>query len=365
MSDRLFSREYRIPPEHLALYRIAFALTYFFLLGVPCFRWIAEIPGFYFAPQPLSIARLFATDVPGVGWLILLDASILLTLLGVLLGYRTVLSSLLLCILLFVGYSLKFSLGKIGHSFLSVIIPGLLAFSGWGDRYSLDARRRAATPERPYAAFSLFLLALVTGFALFSAGFGKLWYGWADPEKYGVYRYIVERFYLMEPQTLLGKALIHAPLPLWKLTDYATVVFEMGFLVAVWRRTWFRCFCWLAVGFHLVTYLLLDIAFLNNYLVYLLFMDWRPVRAFVAPRWERWGPVLPWVLVTFLLLQYGWFYAVSSVNLQREQLISPLLALTTDEWDLRDVRAALLIPGAVIVALWQARRFVGYRSSSR
>jgi hypothetical protein len=63
----------------------------------------------------------------------------------------------------------------------------------------------------------------------------------------------------------------------WELLDWGTVLFEMGFLVAVVRKRTMRLFLAAAIGFHLGTLLMLNIAFVFNYIVYAVFISWAPL----------------------------------------------------------------------------------------
>jgi hypothetical protein len=64
---------------------------------------------------------------------------------------------------------------------------------------------------------------------------------------------------------------------IWELLDWSTILFEVGFLAAVWRPKWFKFFLVIAVFFHFSTQLLMNISFLHNFLAYSAFLNWHRI----------------------------------------------------------------------------------------
>ena len=362
--DHLLFHEYRLSYEALGLYRILFAGVYLLFVGVPAFSWLSEVPEFFYAPQPFNVARLFAQQVPPFGLLVALDIVVLLALLFVLFGFRTVAASLVLTVALLIGYSMKFSTGKIGHGIMLVIVPGIMAFSGWGRAWSLDQKRgESSSPPLPYAnAYVPFLMALVLGFAMFTAGVSKWQGGWALPEHYGSFYHFNFRYHFWDgKQQYLAPWLAQGiPLLGWKFLDYTTLAFELLFLPAVLSKRWFQLFCLAAVGFHVATLLIFNIPYINNLLAYLLFIRWEGVVAwFKRIRGDavlrQFLSVRSLLVGSFLfLLQHGLFMFVFNDHLVRDKLISPLSFLTlASDATFRDIRAVILLSLALLFAAGQ------------
>ena len=362
--DHLLFHEYRLSYEALGLYRIAFASVYLLFIGVPTFSWLVEIPEFFYAPQTFNVARLFAQHIPPFGLLVALDLVILLALLFVLFGFRTTAASLVLTIALLVGYSMKFSTGKIGHGIMLVIVPGIMAFSGWGRAWSLD-RQRSRTPlpsVSGYSAYVPFLMALVLGFAMFTAGVSK-WEGdWVLPQHYGSFYHFNFRYHFWDGKQQYLAPLLAQGIPLvgWKFLDYSTLAFELLFLPAVLRKRWFQFFCLMAIGFHVATLLIFNIPYVNNLLAYLLFIRWASIVAwFRRIRGDRvlarFLTVTSLVVVSLVfLLQHGLFIFVFDRYMVRDKLISPLSFITlVSEADFREIRVVILFLLAILFAVGQ------------
>ncbi|SHK30159.1 HTTM domain-containing protein [Rhodothermus profundi] len=273
--------------EGLAAYRIAFALFVLFILDPghsPYFNFhpIGELPDSFFLPPPGPM-QLFGGFPPRwffAGLHFLLD----LSLVALLFGYRTRLASWLTGLLLLIGFGFLFSAGKINHVLLFVLLPWVMSFSNWGATWSLDAwlgRTRATV-----AGWPLSLLALLIGFALFTAGFTKLLGGWLDPSTHAARGHWLKQYFIIGRQDLLAD-LVTAPLPsgLWELMDWGTVVLEMGFLPAAFAPRLFRVFLSLMVLFHLSTALLFNITFVQNLIVYAAFLNWNQLATHV-PRFR-------------------------------------------------------------------------------
>lgn len=277
--DRWLFDTFLVSPEGLALYRIAFAL-FTLLVFTPGhaalldFSFVGTLPNAFFLPPPGPLMLL-----PGTPPVWLLDALHLLltvSLVALLVGYRTRWASWAVFGLLLTGYGLAFSVGKINHVMLFVLLPLVMSLTNWGAAYSLDAQVRR-TP-RVVQAWPLALLALLIGFAMFTAGFSKFIGGWLDPTTQATQGHFVKQFFARERQDFLAPWLLQVDsVVFWELLDWGTVLFEMGFLAAAFRKRTMRLFIAAAIGFHLSTMLILNIAFVFNYIVYAAFIDWTRV----------------------------------------------------------------------------------------
>ena len=140
---------------------------------------------------------------------------------------------------LWVGNSFGYSFGKIDHDILIVVAPLVMAFSRWGDAYSLDARDRnardrgASSLRRGGAGWPPAMLALLIGCGMMYAALQKLSGGWLDLGRYAALHYLMENYYQVgRHNPLAAAALRHTPMALWKLPDLLTVLLEASFLLA-------------------------------------------------------------------------------------------------------------------------------------
>ena len=277
--DHWLFRAFTASPKGLGLYRIAFALFALLVLtpghiALLDFSFVGTLPGAFFLPPPGPLMLLPGPPPP---WL--LDALHLLligSLVALLVGYRTRWAAWAVFALLLTGYGLTFSVGKVNHVMLFVLLPLVMSLTNWGAAYSLDAA--AGRTPRTVQVWPLALLALLVGFAMFTAGFSKFIGGWLDPMTQATQGHFVKQFFARGRQDFLAPWLLQVDSAVfWEMLDWGTVVFEMGFLVAALRQRWMRGFVAAAIGFHLSTLLMLNIAFVFNYVVYAAFIDWTRV----------------------------------------------------------------------------------------
>ncbi len=334
INHRLFE-EYRLSYEALALYRITFAVVYLLILGVPSFTWLSQVAEYFYAPQLFNIARLLASRIPNLGILLLIDLTILFTLVTVLFGWRTKIMSWLLASTLLVGYALRFSLGKIDHTIVLIAIPAIMSFSGWEQRFSLDSRRLNARLAPSPDGYAPFILALVLGFSMFTAGVPKLLGGWLLPDQSGVFHHFFSRYYFNDRKALLAPLLEEGvPFFVWKAMDYTAVLFEVLFLPAVLNKRIFQVFCVVAVAFHVINLLVLNITFNNNLLAYLLFIRWAAVvyrlkSSYFLERLPQFFTYQNFAIVLLItVVQYYWCVYVPDTALGFEKGSSWFEALT-------------------------------------
>jgi hypothetical protein len=154
-----------------------------------------------------------------------------------------------------------------------------MAFSGWGKSLSVDSLMKSKSHTvREVQNWPLVLLALMLGFMMFTAGFPKILGGWLDVGTQATYGHYFKQFFLNGRQDLLAShALAIENKIAWELLDYGTVVFETGFLLAIMHPKSTRVFVCIAVIFHFSTMVLLNIAFLPNFLAYAAFLNWTSI----------------------------------------------------------------------------------------
>lgn len=213
-----------------------------------------------------------------VGLHVLLD----LSLIALLFGYRTRLASWLTGLLFLMGFGFLFSAGKVNHVMLFILLPWVMSFSNWGAAWSIDAQQGRTRPM--VESWPLALLALLIGFAMFTAGFTKLLGSWLDPTTQATRSHWLKQYFVVGRQDLLADLVI-APLPagLWELMDWGTVLLEISLLLAAFIPRLWGVLLSLMVLFHLGTALLFNITFVQNLIVYAAFLNWDRLAAY-APR---------------------------------------------------------------------------------
>ncbi len=303
--DHWIFEAYRVPAGALGLYRIAYASFVLLVVGAPPFRWISNKPSIFFDPPAYSFTHLFH-NFPSAYFFWGLDAAIVVLLVALLFGFRTRWTSWLLALALFTGFGWSYAYGKINHdTLLMSLVPLVMGFSNWGAHFSLDQQRskHLLPREQPWPVA---LLALLLGFAMFTAGLPKLLSGWLDPTTQAVQGYTIRQYYDFFADQLLTPWLIKFDNPwFWEVLDYSAVIFEVGFLLAVVRQTWFRLFVTLAVLFHVANCFMLNIDFSRNIALYLLFIDWSMPLKFFNER--LWPTLKKFVAVRGLGVAVGFF----------------------------------------------------------
>ena len=253
----------------LGLFRVFFAFTLLCILKIPGFEWLSRAQDFMYNPPP-GLASLFGQFPPdSILWM--LDMGILCCILGIGIGWKTPWWSVLLTALYWLGKSWEYSLGKIDHGGLLFVIPLLLAWH-WGRAFSLDARKQP-TFLKLSTSWPIALCACIVGFAYFSAAVPKLYGGWLDTDFSMFRNFMNVQYYNLGRQDLLAPMVINIQSGIfWELMDWLAVAFEFGFLIAVLKPKLFRLFCVIALIFHLSVLLILNISFINNGPLLMLFL---------------------------------------------------------------------------------------------
>src|SRR4029077_1843992 len=146
------------------------------------------------------------------------------------------------------------------------------------------------------------LMALIVGLAMMTAAVPKAGSGWLDPHSHAV------RAWLLYNHVVTGRSdwfsghllRIDSWVP-WKLFDYATVLIEASFLLAVTRRSAFRVVCAFACFLHLGIAVMMEIAFVGNILAYAACFEWSALESRAGGLLHLWNRLLdrisaPWVL---------------------------------------------------------------------
>jgi hypothetical protein len=294
--DARWREQFAVSATSLGVFRIIFVF-YTAALGAFSCRWIAELPRAFFSPHAFMFTSL-VRGFPGASTLWLLDLASLASLVLVLVGIRTRTATAALLLLTLVSSSYRYSFGKIDHDILFQAVLLVMIDANWGSALSLDAYlARGRIGDAPMR--SLRPLAVILALAFATAGVPKA-LRWIDFDlgNNGFLSWFFPGYYSFGRTRFLADLVAKVrPLWLWEFADVAAVVFELGFLVAVFRLRWMLA--WLAVAsvFHLVNGLVLNIAFTGNVIVYLAFVPWGRLWPGMAK-----VPSRPLLLVAFVAL---------------------------------------------------------------
>jgi hypothetical protein len=268
--DHWLFEEYRTDVESMALFRILFG-AYVLLVALPA--GLPSLPAAAYSP-PIGLHALFTTPPPH--WVMVgLDGVALLCGSSLLVGLFTAASSLGLAVSCALLHSFCFADGTVDQG-LVVWIALVLAPSGWGDAFSVDhyRGRRGSGPATPGRSWTLAILAMVIGFALFTAGVTKIRGGWLRTDSDAT------RFHLFR-SALYGRhtsvaALASKYLPSWGWTlgNWFTVAWQTGFMAAVPKKEWCRLACALGACFHLAVWLLFAVRVTDHDIAYGAFVSW-------------------------------------------------------------------------------------------
>lgn len=341
--------------EAMGLYRILFAL-YLLIWGVPNFEWIADSPDAFFNPPTYSLAALL-TGFPPYWFLQGLSLLIVVLTLLLLFGWYTRWVSIGLCIAIVIGKSFSFSYGLIGQDLIVWLVPLLMSFGNWGSMYSIDAKQGRVTSTNN-SPWPITMMALLLGFGMFSAGLPKLLGGWLDVGTQATRGHLFTQYYVIGNLKLFSSWAINLTNPVfWEAMDWGAVFFEMLFLAAVIRPRWFRLWLLLAIGFHTVTFLIFNISFHFQYIVYLLFIDWGKITPSFYIRFQTITSKVVSVkgLVIAAVLYLPLYILAQEYTLQPGTLAPSPFILATDllGLDYKIVVGATALMAAYAVVLWQ------------
>lgn len=286
----------------LCYFRIVFGL-FSILFFWQRYDWIGTVPQTFFKPPVFSLTALFSAFPPAVFFQIIDIATGLCTL-TVMVGLATRASTILLLLLVLVGNSFYFSLGFINHEILYLCVLITMCFQDWGALFSVDAllegrslsRMSLSKEERERETAgrttNLWLLVVFIVFGFFTAGFGKA-FSWVDFDltTSGFLSWFYRGYFNLGRDQFLAPLVFKINVPLiWELLDLSAVIFELGFLFAIFsRKSWYS---WLAIAcfFHLMNCLLLNISFIANAVAYLAFVPWSQFAILQASRKRlKWG----------------------------------------------------------------------------
>ncbi len=303
--------EYRIDGNSLAFYRIFFCIIFAVFL-IPSFAWIGDVPKAFFDPPMLSFASLFPT-FPSKSFFLFLDVVIRVSLVLIAVGFFTRVSTGALLAALLVGNNFQYSFGKIDHSIFLLCVLFVMLIINWGQSLSIDQmlfkRPKMSSSPEPASSHrnvsSIWLLAVFLAFGFFSAGFGKalVWIDF-DFNTNGFLAWLYRGYYGIGRQELLAPTVIGIrPLWIFEFADIVAVVFELGCMIAIFRRRTFMIWLLVACLFHLSNCLILNITFRYYSICYLAFVPWSKLipRLATLDRLPLWS----WVAIGTAIILIG------------------------------------------------------------
>ncbi len=257
---------YTLLAADLAVFRILYA-AFVLLAVVPVAAWLPLAPRAFFHP-PIGPAALL-TGPPPPSVLLGLNVGLSLFAVMLLVGWKTGVASVGTGLTLFVLNAWAYSLGKINHDILMVVTPLVLGLSGWGRALSVDATRHPPAAGERAEAWPVALLALLVGFAMFTAAWAKATTGWLDPQLRCTYGHLVRNYLFLGRETWAASLALGVDSAwFWKAADWFGVVLEAAFLPAALHRRSFCLILAVATLFHLGILLLFDIPFSVNIIVF-------------------------------------------------------------------------------------------------
>ncbi len=258
-----------VPSESIRLFR-PLLCAYILVFAAPNFSWLDSAPQGLFDPPQYSLASI-SDALPPAPLFSVLDILALLALVGVLAGVWLKGLTVSLIVLNIVGLSFSYTFGKIDHTqvFLLVVLV-CMVYCNWGDQGKLVSLAHERRCQIALAAAGGTL-----AFAFMTAAAPKLltWIDF-DTNTSGILSWYFPGKVSLWRTDLLAGVTPHIPLPVLEMLDLVAPFFEVAAILAVlWGRRPWLVYLLVASVFHLLNVLLLDIPFVPQAFLYLLFVD--------------------------------------------------------------------------------------------
>ena len=187
-----------------------------------------------------------------------------------------------------------------------------MAFSDWGKSYSLDEKTsKKLTHNSDCNSWPLGFIAISLGIGYFNSGLTKLLGGYLNINSSAVYHHAF--IYFINKGTI-SQSFFNLGNIFWELLDYAVVISECLFLVAIFNRRLLTIFIFLSICFHIGNTILFNISFLGNLPCYLLFLNWTLIANFIEKSKVK-------ILLTKLVNYPIFLFTVSITLIQGVKLI--------------------------------------------
>lgn len=215
--------------------------------------------------RPLWLARIFAVPAPGPAFVIGMKVVLVICAGIAMTGRRPRLTGSIVFLLYFEWMLIAFSYGKVNHDRVAFLVAlAVLPTVG-------EARREATLSDA--AGWAIRCIQVTVVLTYFLAAYAKLRYGgieWLNGAT--LLRAVLRR------GTWLGDELRDFPM-LLRAGQYALVAFELSSPLLLSGGKLRRIYLWLAVAFHVVTWLTLKISFLPHVICLLAFTPLESLRA--------------------------------------------------------------------------------------
>jgi hypothetical protein len=318
--------------EALGLFRIVYCLLIIFFLGLPNFSWIAAQPDYFFDPRLFSL-QIAWSGFPSVIFFQVITVLSWLAFAFLLVGYHTKKTSYILSLLIILGKGFAYSFGKIDHDIFTWIIPLIMAESHWGESFSIDSKNHPV--KREAKSWPLALLALLLGFAFFTAAAPKMLGGWLSLETQATKAHLVYNYFVVGRQEIWSSAaLAYENKWVWEAMDWTAIIFELFFAIAIFRTRWLGLAIVIALGFHWINLMLFNIAFVFNLPAYLAFLPWKKLAAPIKTKVDS---------IQLRISSPAWLLGAILLCLSMGYLTSPwAISGRTLQWDLFILSGAML-----------------------
>lgn len=267
--EKLIFTSYHPSYEFLACYRIFFSL-FLLWMGISNDSWVSSIPNSAMH-SPISI--LSFTDMVPPQWVFIgFYYSIYLCLLLILIGFRPRIFAILYMVIYLLTSSYAFSFGKINHTFVYALPIIIMAFSPWNRVYSFFPEPKRETDVLS-KSWPIFLLSMLLGFGIFTAGLAKILGGWLNTDIQSTQVFFYQYRYGIGWHDLMSDTFdkINSQF-FWEFLDYSTVLFESVFILAFLKPKFFRFMILITLFFHLNVLLMFNISFTYAIGFYALFI---------------------------------------------------------------------------------------------
>lgn len=294
-------RDFFSRPDHplnLALFRIVLVLTVLGTIDPATVHDYSRMSTDLLSP-PYGTGWMipwFPLDPTAVGYAVLL-AYLFGTLAGI--GLYTRFSLVLFTAASFYLLTIPQLFGKVNHYHHLVWFLVILCFSPCARMLSVDALRKAGRSDptgrpmepSPRYGVPLRFCWILMGILYFFPGFWKLWEGGMDWIAGDQFRYILYHKWFELGGWTPPFRIDRYPL-LYRTGGAFALLFEMGFIVALFRKI--TRYLWAAMGlcFHQFTNFFMRIGFWNLQVLYVMFVDWNGLfRRLGTAIWEQPLPI--------------------------------------------------------------------------
>ena len=294
--NNFLSYPYSISDRNSSIFRLLFCVNYVFFGWFKSYKEYAEIPSFFYVPPSISISS-FTTSFPSTFFFIIVQCCIFAAFLCVFIGYNTRIASFLFSLLTIILYSFKYSLGKIDHDFIPIALPAFMAFTNWGNYYSIDSLKLRKKVINPKYAISVFTMGLSTAYLV--AGLYKIKGNWLSWSYQSVYSIIIQR---------QGPIFDFIPIQFFEILDWLIIAFELSFIIFYPIPKYFKYTVIFAMFFHLSVSIFLKIHFLTFPIIYFIYLlsDIKDIKINLKPkRFAK--PIIIITLLIFTFLCYQTF----------------------------------------------------------